>query len=663
MECSMALSAVIPARRFFLPRALRYEAIPKKSCCACAASIQQYNAGASDDNGSNPQRYSMFSDRARDLGPQQGQEFHPDDGFRSAGSRSVASRPSIPGRYSKYSKNEPFRKISSPTKRPPRPILPPASRGYSSSSQPSESSSQGLDASPSPPPAPSLQFPEGSNLPNWSRKHLEQASSARRVRPPPLPREHLELPVPKYPNRLQQGFATRWIRSEPAEERPVYELPFEFQYTYSEMPKEEPIAERGPQFSPFGPDTMPRPWTGRKPLPPSKKKRHEIDSFNPPPPNLKGVKPVEPAGPFLEGQRPILATTREEVMGEPLTPDEIGDLVLACNKEHRQVNIGRDGLTHNMLDLIHCHWKRRRVIKLRCKGVPTIDMDNVCFHIEDKTGGKIIQRHGGSIYLFRGRNYNPRYRPEIPLMMWKPPVPIYPRLIQQAPAGLSVEHADYLRRRGRRVKPLTKLSRNGVYLHLVNEVKSAFEVDELVKLDCRGMNIADVRKIGAKLKELLGIVLLSFEDNCVLMWRGPAKLTEGEQATQDFIRQSVFEGKENSDASEEPNQVDPALLQAAKELENLWERAINFGMVTTLEDNQLDPDTVKSLCGAPPPVKRVPRPEDEEDEPKVFEVEDRNKRREELLLQKRLAEPLPPPEPSVGVLPVDELAKLLASPR
>jgi RNA-binding protein YhbY len=44
--------------------------------------------------------------------------------------------------------------------------------------------------------------------------------------------------------------------------------------------------------------------------------------------------------------------------------------------------LGRDGLTHNMLELIHSHWKRRRVCKIRCKGVPTVDMENVCRHIE-----------------------------------------------------------------------------------------------------------------------------------------------------------------------------------------------------------------------------------------------------------------------------------------
>lgn len=44
--------------------------------------------------------------------------------------------------------------------------------------------------------------------------------------------------------------------------------------------------------------------------------------------------------------------------------------------------LGRDGLTHNMLELIHSHWKRRRVCKIRCLGIPTVDTDNVCHHIE-----------------------------------------------------------------------------------------------------------------------------------------------------------------------------------------------------------------------------------------------------------------------------------------
>lgn len=35
-----------------------------------------------------------------------------------------------------------------------------------------------------------------------------------------------------------------------------------------------------------------------------------------------------------------------------------------------------------MLDNIHAHWKRRRVCKIKCKGVCTVDMDNVCEQLE-----------------------------------------------------------------------------------------------------------------------------------------------------------------------------------------------------------------------------------------------------------------------------------------
>lgn len=44
--------------------------------------------------------------------------------------------------------------------------------------------------------------------------------------------------------------------------------------------------------------------------------------------------------------------------------------------------VGRDGFTHNMLENIHAHWKRRRVCKIKCKGVCTVDMDNVRKQLE-----------------------------------------------------------------------------------------------------------------------------------------------------------------------------------------------------------------------------------------------------------------------------------------
>ncbi|OWM76076.1 hypothetical protein CDL15_Pgr009722 [Punica granatum] len=272
--------------------------------------------------------------------------------------------------------------------------------------------------------------------------------------------------------------------------------PFEFQFSYSETPKVKPIALREPAFLPFAPPTMPRPWTGKAPL----KSKHEkekkkkiplFDSFNPPPPGKKGVKYVEMPGPFPFGKYPKEGISREEVLGEPLKKWEIKMLVKPYLSDNRQVNLGqslsplviirisnvewflldaygRDGLTHNMLELIHLHWKRRRVCK-------------------EKTGGKVIYRIGGVVYLFRGRNYNYQTRPQYPVMLWKPAAPVYPKLIQEAPEGLTKEEA----------------AKNGIYLTLVRDVRNAFEESPLVKVDCKGMHASDYKKLGAKLKRAL----------------------------------------------------------------------------------------------------------------------------------------------------------------
>jgi len=35
-----------------------------------------------------------------------------------------------------------------------------------------------------------------------------------------------------------------------------------------------------------------------------------------------------------------------------------------------------------MLEDIHNHWKRAEAVRIKCLGVPTLDMDNICFHLE-----------------------------------------------------------------------------------------------------------------------------------------------------------------------------------------------------------------------------------------------------------------------------------------
>lgn len=84
----------------------------------------------------------------------------------------------------------------------------------------------------------------------------------------------------------------------------------------------------------------------------------------------------------------------------------------------------------------------------------------LCSLWQEKTGGKIIHRAGGAVYLFRGRNYNYAARPQYPLMLWKPAAPVYPKLIQEAPGGLTKEEADELRMKGKKLLPICKLGKS-----------------------------------------------------------------------------------------------------------------------------------------------------------------------------------------------------------
>uniref|UniRef100_M0ZHV4 CRS2-associated factor 2, chloroplastic n=1 Tax=Solanum tuberosum TaxID=4113 RepID=M0ZHV4_SOLTU len=231
--------------------------------------------------------------------------------------------------------------------------------------------------------------------------------------------------------------------------------PFDFQFSYSETPKAKPLAIREPAFLPFAPPTMPRPWTGKAPM---KKSKRNIKLFEPLYPQMEsdddGGKRYEMLRAYELG---MFEGKPKKVLGPPLTKMEIQELLKDCIASNRQVNIGRDGLVHNMLELIHTHWRRNPVCKVRCLGVPTVDMNNLCQCLEEKTGGKIIHRVGGVVYLFRGRNYDQRTRPKYPLMLWKPATPVYPKLIQEAPEGLTKEEADELRIKGKKLPPICKL--------------------------------------------------------------------------------------------------------------------------------------------------------------------------------------------------------------
>lgn len=69
----------------------------------------------------------------------------------------------------------------------------------------------------------------------------------------------------------------------------------------------------------------------------------------------------------------------------------------------------------------------------------------------------MVSKHCGTLVLYRGRNYDPKKRPKIPLMLWKPHEPVYPRLIKTTIDGLSIEETKAMRKKGLVLPALTKL--------------------------------------------------------------------------------------------------------------------------------------------------------------------------------------------------------------
>ncbi|KAJ4824900.1 hypothetical protein Tsubulata_007213 [Turnera subulata] len=297
--------------------------------------------------------------------------------------------------------------------------------------------------------------------------------------------------------------------------------PFEFKYSYKETPKVKPVKLQEP---PFGPTMTPaRGPAGLLSLPAGRSSRSSTLSSS--------------------RRRTRRESSRFRPRDRPKVCENPGGDIRGAVDQRGDSRVGRDGLTHNMLDNIHALWKRKRVCKIKCKGVCTVDMDNGCQQLEEKTGGKIIYRKGGVVFLFRGRNYNYKTRPHFPLMLWKPVSPLYPRLIKRVPEGLTLEEATEMRKKGKELKPICKLGKNGVYINLAKDVREAFEVCELVRINCQGLNRSDYRKIGAKLRDLVPCVLISFELEHILMWRGKnwkSSLTKPVNGTEE-VKESTTE--------------------------------------------------------------------------------------------------------------------------
>ncbi|KHG26818.1 hypothetical protein F383_07975 [Gossypium arboreum] len=128
-----------------------------------------------------------------------------------------------------------------------------------------------------------------------------------------------------------------------------------------------------------------------------------------------------------------------------------------------------------MLDDIHNHWKSAEAVRIKCLGVPTLDLDNVCFHLE---------------------------------------------LVKNVADGLTFEETKEMRNRGLHSPALMKLTRNGVYVNVVARVREAFKTEEVIRLDCTHVGMSDCKRISVKLRVLVPCVPFLFKDEQIILCRG-----------------------------------------------------------------------------------------------------------------------------------------------
>ncbi|KAE8691883.1 RNA-binding CRS1 / YhbY domain-containing protein isoform 2 [Hibiscus syriacus] len=129
-----------------------------------------------------------------------------------------------------------------------------------------------------------------------------------------------------------------------------------------------------------------------------------------------------------------------------------------------------NGVTHTVLDDIHNHWKRPEAVRIKCLGVLTLYMDNVCFHLEVET---MITRIDQLYLLCYGS-----------LML------------------------------------LYIHSLNGMYVNVAARVREAFETEEMIRLDYTHVGMSDCKRIGLKLRDLVPCVPILFKDEQIIIWRG-----------------------------------------------------------------------------------------------------------------------------------------------
>ena len=84
---------------------------------------------------------------------------------------------------------------------------------------------------------------------------------------------------------------------------------------------------------------------------------------------------------------------------DPSPSDYIQDAIRTGHAMKDVIKVGRRGACDDLVDHIQRRWKTSPVIKLHCRGKHANDMKNLAHELEERTGGSVLFRSGGTIIL------------------------------------------------------------------------------------------------------------------------------------------------------------------------------------------------------------------------------------------------------------------------
>ncbi|GAB2253096.1 hypothetical protein Droror1_Dr00005943 [Drosera rotundifolia] len=110
---------------------------------------------------------------------------------------------------------------------------------------------------------------------------------------------------------------------------------------------------------------------------------------------------------WMQEEEDEVSDTKNVQVGEMMIAEhELNRLRNVALRMKERIKIGEEGVSEELVRVIHEKWKIGEVVKLKFEGARAVDMGRIHEDLERRTGGLVIWSCGSSLVLFRGTSYS-----------------------------------------------------------------------------------------------------------------------------------------------------------------------------------------------------------------------------------------------------------------